>query len=545
MNFTKNIIIILFLISIFIIPVNAYLSNANFECGNLSGWDVYTSNPTAIYGLTNTGLEEYGNYTLYSSGNTFGEQTIVYAGFDASGINTISFDHKSGGIYSGANLGTSPNSLDVYSEFYNSTIHDWSHTTINISEYNCMLYIGIWGYANSRTGYLDNIQFDTTISESFIQFENTPYNEYDNAIVNFSVEKIINDYSDKRIFLEIATPKITDPYYNYVAYELSDYTGYRGLAIEGKHPIYDAYHNCSAYIRAYELDMSNYETLLEIEEPVLTDNHTLLEYTGYDYPINKSYITGQSIGINVDIIEHIETDFLYWPDEHFLLHVDAFSNSNQGDREYEYHIEPIYWDADRYFIKHFSIQPFCCIDADFNATIESYITVYRLGNTTRLTPTIYTNMYVEGYIPENESGYIPPDIPEESEEPEISDPDPKPESDSDYPIRYDLPNGTYANQTVNVSWTGEYYNTIDSTVGGLCSPIYNFTGWTLSPINSLNNSIGEFNYYMNESFIQTTEDSSILYKSINTIYNAIHPKIRNVITYYLIWVVLLIILKKD
>jgi hypothetical protein len=154
-------------------------------------------------------------------------------------------------------------------------------------------------------------------------------------------------------------------------------------------------------------------------------------------------------------------------------------------------------------------------------------------------------MWSSGYIPEGEEGYNPPEEPEEPEEPEIPDPEPEPEPEPNPPVPPTQPNGTGANQSINVSWTGEYYNTVNDTVDGLCSPIYNFTNWSLSPVYSLNSSIGEFNYYMNESFTQTTQDSSILYDSINCIFSAIHPKIRNVITYYLIWVVLLIVLKKD
>jgi hypothetical protein len=174
-----------------------------------------------------------------------------------------------------------------------------------------------------------------------------------------------------------------------------------------------------------------------------------------------------------------------------------------------------------------------------NFSLKLYATTYPTFNLG------YAHLIAESPIIFRNSSYIPPNIPEESEEPEIPDPEPKPEPESDYPIPFNQSSEMDANQSINVSWTGEYYNNINGTVDGLCSPIYNFTEWTLSPIYSLNNSIGEFNYYMNESFMQMSEDSSILYESINIIYNAIHPKIRDLITYYLIWVVLLIILKKD
>jgi hypothetical protein len=409
---------------------------------------------------------------------------------------------------------------DLYIGF-NNKIPPYSWTTTNQA-----------GWFNS---IIDSEFIDTS---SWIQFEGTPYNEYDNAIVNFSVETIMENYPDKLIYLEIATPKKIEPFYNYAAYELSDYTGYRGLAIEGKHPTYDVFHNCSAYIRAYDQDMGDYETLLEIEQSVLWDNHTLLNYTGYDYPTNKSYVTGSSIGIDVDIMEYIETDFLYSPDEHFLLHIHAFSNSNQGNREYEYHIDPKYWDAEYYHTHHFSCQPFSSIDSDFNATIQSYITVYRNGNLTRLTPTINTSMWSSGYIPEGEEGYNPPDIPEEPEDPDTGENETLPEN-PDIP---DIP--TVTNQSINTSWVYYYYEEVNNSFDTLLAPVYNFIGYTLTPIYLLNDSISDYNYIMNESFAETTQKINILSGSFNIIYNSFHPKIIGVITYYLIWLVLLIILKK-
>ena len=237
------------------------------------------------------------------------------------------------------------------------------------------------------------------------------------------------------------------------------------------------------------------------------------------------------------------------------------SISNQSQQYFDYNINDT-WDGYYYFVRSIwepetynlylnenwlnidmsgenikLLYEFVCYQSNYS--LELYATTY---------PTFdigYAHLIAESPIIFYDSSYIPPEEPEEPEEPEIPDPEPEPDPEPDPPIPPTQPNETNANQSINVSWTGEYYNAVNNTFGGLCSPIYNFTNWSLSPIYSLNNSIGEFNYYMNESFTQTAQDSSILYESINTIFGAIHPKIRNVITYYLIWVVLLIVLKKD
>ena len=553
MKFTNIFITILFIILISPISTANYLNNGGFETGDFTGWTILEYGSQNIYPDFNFSV--WGNYSYHAYGGNCEIKQIV----NMTGHNKIAFD-----IYC-TSVGTETlqfqirgitDNLPIYLNVNPTTERDKIvHCEYDISGLSGNKQIRVVSYHMYSHVYWDNFTLDDNliwnvtppISESFIQFEGTPYKEYDYANVNFSVEKIMDDYPDKRIFLEIATPKITEPYYNYAAYELGDssgyldytyYSGHRGLEITGKSPVTDTFHNCSAFIRAYDQDMTNHTTLLEIEEPVLSDNHTLLNYTGYHYPTNKSYITGQYIGIDVDIIEHIETDFLYWPDEHFLLHVYAYSNSNQGNREYEYHIDPKYWDAEYYHTHHFSCLPYDSIDANFNATIYSFITVYRNGNTTQLTPTINTTMWSSDYIPEGETGYEPPDIPEEPEEPDTGE-------NETLPINPDEPDiPIVTNQSINTSWVYYYYEGVNNSLDTLCSPVYNFTGYTLTPIYLLNDSITDYNYLMNESFIESTEKINLLSGSFNIIYSSFHPKIIGVITYYLIWLVLLIVLKK-
>ena len=545
MNFTKVIIVFLILISFFCIPVNAQVINGDFETGNLTGWDLEPAG--SIYPSINTYTASWGgDYSVRLHSNHAYRTASIIQNISWADYRYLNFSAARSGV-------TGTNSYIRVSAYANggwitlwsssSFPISWHNRSCNVSEYSGLGKIKFSGrnWFSDEYAYFDNIEltgYAERIEDSFIQFDDTPYNEYDNAIVNFSVKQIMTDYPDKLIYLEIATPKITEPYYNYAAYELTEFTGYRGLAIEGKHPIYDAYHNCSAYIRAYDSDMSNYETLLEIEQSVLWDNHTLINYTGYDYPTNKSYITGQNIGLLVDIMDYIETDFLGYPDELFTVWIKGFSNSNQGNTEQSFDLDAMYWNADRYYIKHIECAPFSIIDSDFNATVECYVSVYRNGNTTKLTPTIYTNMYASSYIPEGETGYIPPDIPEEPEEPDAGE-------NETLPINPDIPDvPTVTNDSINTSWVYYYYEGVNNSFDTLCEPIYNFTAYTLTPIYLLNDSITDYNYIMNESFTETTQKINILSGSFNIIYSAFHPKIVNVMTYYLIWLVLLIILKK-
>ena len=137
-----------------------------------------------------------------------------------------------------------------------------------------------------------------------------------------------------------------------------------------------------------------------------------------------------------------------------------------------------------------------------------------------------------------------PDFPESPEQPDIPDPETEPEDPINWTTPEEPPTYEGANQTINLTWVEGYYTNVNNTIEGLYSPIYNFTNWSLTPITSLTSSITDFNTEMDKSFLQSKTDSEGLYSSFNTIITAIHPKIINVISYYLIWLILLLILRK-
>ena len=75
-------------------------------------------------------------------------------------------------------------------------------------------------------------------------------------------------------------------------------------------------------------------------------------------------------------------------------------------------------------------------------------------------------------------------------------------------------------------------------------PIYNFTYFTLTPVMYLDDSIKDYNLILNNQLINSSESIAILTSPINLIINALHPKIQTLITYYLLWLILLIIMKR-
>lgn len=410
--------------------------------------------------------------------------------------------------------------------------------------YSINLYYGPFGPADLSDATLivsDNIYVNISSTTDILEYTQSNYTEYETSIINYNITSYMLQYPSDEFYLTMITPQNSyDPYYYYENYELTIPIGSRTLEIGEKSSVaYPDYQNCTAWITKYN-DTDPYVIIGEaVFSEVLNYNHTLLEYTNYDWWINESYITGQYISIRIDIEDYIETDYLGYPDELFTIWTYAYSNSNEGNVYDSHDLNSGLWSGNNPYNYVWDYKPY--IDNNFNATIESYITVYRLGNTTQLTPTIYTNMYASGYIPEGESGYIPPDMPEEPEDPEIPPEEPGPENPE---IPNATENFTGTNLSINVSWMDGYYNGINATFDTLLIPIYNFTVYSVSPINQLNDTIDGFNYEMNISFTETSQKIGIFSEAFNIILNSIHPKVVNVITYYLMWLVLLIILKK-
>lgn len=117
-----------------------------------------------------------------------------------------------------------------------------------------------------------------------------------------------------------------------------------------------------------------------------------------------------------------------------------------------------------------------------------------------------------------------------------------PEEPPEYPDQ--PPNATSINQTLNNSWSDVYYDIVLSTNEFFYLPVYNLFVWTMLPITDLSNNMILYNDAMQNSFSESSSEIAVLSASISIITSGFHPKVVNLMTYYLIWLVLLIILRK-
>lgn len=108
------------------------------------------------------------------------------------------------------------------------------------------------------------------------------------------------------------------------------------------------------------------------------------------------------------------------------------------------------------------------------------------------------------------------------------------------PDQPDIDNGT-----LNMSWLNGYYNLVDGITNGLFHPIYNMTAYIMMPVNILSGSISGFMNQMEISFNTVTNEILTATSILNLFFGAIPDKILNVMTYYLTWVVILLLVKGD
>lgn len=101
------------------------------------------------------------------------------------------------------------------------------------------------------------------------------------------------------------------------------------------------------------------------------------------------------------------------------------------------------------------------------------------------------------------------------------------------------------NESLNTSFRANYNNLVNGTINGFFEPVYNATNYFCSSLISLNDTLTNFTVEMNQSF-NTSSSSLVLSASLMYIIMcAIPAKLINVMTYYLIWVVILLIFKSD
>jgi len=525
-----------FVVCIFLLstPANAQIVNGDFSDG-FNNWTTYhtwsSQAPLWYIGGANP-------YLMYLSTNAGVNTGYAYQDVDVTGWDTFTVTGNHRGYEfatkSYAYVSFASDKREVYRSNNNYLMNE--KLVFDISGYSGVQRIRVDIDCNYyMQSFMDDFVLGRNPTEGYnLTFENTPYTEYDTCQVNYTLGAHWTDYPDDVFHLFMFAPQLETPYYSYEIYEITEPNGTRTLEIGGKSPTTNQYDNCSAYIVRYDGENYHYDEST-INATVDDYEHILMEYIDYNHPeVNNSYITGQYVSLRIDIGEYIETDFLGYPDELFTIYINSYSNSNQGNKEYLYDLESGQWAQSTPFQKHIEYQPYIGSDVNFNATINSSILVYRLGDTTIL-GYANTTMYPYDYVP-------PEPIPDEPDEPEIPEPEPTP-TPAPTPTEPDeQPTGQ--NASINVSWTGEYYSLVNSTIDGVAYPIYNFTNYTLSPIRTLTNTIDDFNTEMNTTFTETINKTTDVSGCINVIVNAFPSKIAGVITYYILWLILLIIMRR-
>lgn len=129
-------------------------------------------------------------------------------------------------------------------------------------------------------------------------------------------------------------------------------------------------------------------------------------------------------------------------------------------------------------------------------------------------------------------------------------PDPTPEptptnTPTPQPTATPQPDPEPINETLNTTFIYEYYNRVNETVDGVFEPVYNFTDYIAQPLISLNNTLWNFSTEMNNSFNSSSSHLGLSTNMMFIIMFAIPPKIISVFTYYLIWVIILLIFKAE
>lgn len=100
------------------------------------------------------------------------------------------------------------------------------------------------------------------------------------------------------------------------------------------------------------------------------------------------------------------------------------------------------------------------------------------------------------------------------------------------------------NQTLNSSWSTAYYLTCDATINGLFYPMYNFTYYALTPIIIMKTTIEAFELILESSLNRSISGMQNMTAPITLITNSIHSKVQNLISYFLVWTIILLIMRK-
>lgn len=135
------------------------------------------------------------------------------------------------------------------------------------------------------------------------------------------------------------------------------------------------------------------------------------------------------------------------------------------------------------------------------------------------------------------------------EEPE--DPPEEPEDPVDGPI--DIPDdpfndpGTPENNETgeyNSTFLGGYYSTVDNMTGAFFNPVESSFTWLLYPVTTLNDSVGSTVVMVENSTVEVETYTPVVASVLNPLINSMPPKVQALITYNLLWVLVIMIFRR-
>jgi len=118
--------------------------------------------------------------------------------------------------------------------------------------------------------------------------------------------------------------------------------------------------------------------------------------------------------------------------------------------------------------------------------------------------------------------------------------------DYDYPDEFEHFNGSEAveNTTYNSSFLGGAYASVDGLRGSVYGSVSVPVGYVVSPVNSLNSSVWSAVGYVDDSFNDAMGSSSFIVELYVPLINVLPDKVVNLVTYYLSWMLVIMIMRR-
>ncbi|WP_406657396.1 hypothetical protein V7O62_02255 [Methanolobus sp. ZRKC2] len=133
----------------------------------------------------------------------------------------------------------------------------------------------------------------------------------------------------------------------------------------------------------------------------------------------------------------------------------------------------------------------------------------------------------------------PEDPPDEPNDPPIDNPIDIPDDPFPDPIPGDNQTGEY-----NSTFLSGYYSTVDNITGAFFTPVEGGFTWLLYPVTTFNDSVGSTVIMVENSTAEMEEYTPVVASIMNPLINSMPPKVQALVTYNLLWVLVIMIFRR-